>query len=147
VIGAVNELSGPRECRRLRGGLDARRPPQAVAHARCERATTSNTAISTMGYEIAGGLGVKLADPSARFYVMVGDGSYLMMAQGARDLDPGGAEAHDRAGGQRGLRVNRRSVAIGRARRIGTRYQYRTNGSLVAIPQMAAANLCRSTLR
>jgi 3D-(3,5/4)-trihydroxycyclohexane-1,2-dione acylhydrolase (decyclizing) len=36
---------------------------------------------STMGYEIAGGLGVKLADPSREVYVLVGDGSYLMMAQ------------------------------------------------------------------
>jgi 3D-(3,5/4)-trihydroxycyclohexane-1,2-dione acylhydrolase (decyclizing) len=34
---------------------------------------------SCMGYEIAGGLGVKLADPSRDVYVMVGDGSYLMM--------------------------------------------------------------------
>jgi 3D-(3,5/4)-trihydroxycyclohexane-1,2-dione acylhydrolase (decyclizing) len=36
---------------------------------------------SCMGYEIAGGLGVKLAAPDRRVYVLVGDGSYLMMAQ------------------------------------------------------------------
>ena len=36
---------------------------------------------SCMGYEIAGGMGVKLADPAHEVYVMVGDGSYLMMAQ------------------------------------------------------------------
>ena len=36
---------------------------------------------SCMGYEIAGGLGVKMADPARDVYVMVGDGSYLMMAQ------------------------------------------------------------------
>ena len=36
---------------------------------------------STMGYEIAAGLGVALAQPERRVYVMVGDGSYLMMAQ------------------------------------------------------------------
>jgi 3D-(3,5/4)-trihydroxycyclohexane-1,2-dione acylhydrolase (decyclizing) len=34
-----------------------------------------------MGYEIAGGLGVKMADPQREVYVLVGDGSYLMMAQ------------------------------------------------------------------
>ena len=34
-----------------------------------------------MGYEIAGGLGVKLAAPDREVYVLVGDGSYLMMAQ------------------------------------------------------------------
>jgi 3D-(3,5/4)-trihydroxycyclohexane-1,2-dione acylhydrolase (decyclizing) len=33
---------------------------------------------SCMGYEIAGGLGVKLARPDAEVVVMVGDGSYLM---------------------------------------------------------------------
>ena len=36
---------------------------------------------SCMGYEIAGGLGVKMAAPDRQVYVMVGDGSYLMMAQ------------------------------------------------------------------
>lgn len=34
---------------------------------------------SCMGYEIAGGLGVKMAVPDREVYVMVGDGSYLMM--------------------------------------------------------------------
>lgn len=34
---------------------------------------------SCMGYEIAGGLGVKMAHPSSEVIVMVGDGSYLMM--------------------------------------------------------------------
>ncbi|MFF3668591.1 3D-(3,5/4)-trihydroxycyclohexane-1,2-dione acylhydrolase (decyclizing) [Microtetraspora malaysiensis] len=36
---------------------------------------------SCMGYEIAGGLGVKLARPEREVVVLVGDGSYLMMAQ------------------------------------------------------------------
>jgi 3D-(3,5/4)-trihydroxycyclohexane-1,2-dione acylhydrolase (decyclizing) len=35
---------------------------------------------STMGYEIAGGLGVKMADPAREVYVLVGDGSYLMLS-------------------------------------------------------------------
>ena len=34
---------------------------------------------SCMGYEIAGGLGVKMANPARDVIVMVGDGSYLMM--------------------------------------------------------------------
>jgi 3D-(3,5/4)-trihydroxycyclohexane-1,2-dione acylhydrolase (decyclizing) len=33
-----------------------------------------------MGYEIAGGLGAKMASPDREVYVLVGDGSYLMMA-------------------------------------------------------------------
>lgn len=36
---------------------------------------------SCMGYEIAGGVGVKMADPERDVYVIVGDGSYLMLAQ------------------------------------------------------------------
>ena len=34
---------------------------------------------SCMGYEIAGGLGVKMAAPEREVYVLVGDGSYLML--------------------------------------------------------------------
>jgi 3D-(3,5/4)-trihydroxycyclohexane-1,2-dione acylhydrolase (decyclizing) len=34
---------------------------------------------SCMGYEIAGGLGVKLAMPEREVWVLLGDGSYLMM--------------------------------------------------------------------
>ena len=34
---------------------------------------------SCMGYEIAGGLGVKMAEPAREVVVMVGDGSYLML--------------------------------------------------------------------
>ena len=34
---------------------------------------------SCMGYEVAGGLGVKMADPARDVFVMVGDGSYLML--------------------------------------------------------------------
>ncbi|MDT5135286.1 MAG: hypothetical protein QOE41_4597, partial [Mycobacterium sp.] len=35
---------------------------------------------SCMGYEVAGGLGAKMASPDRDVFVMVGDGSYLMMA-------------------------------------------------------------------
>jgi 3D-(3,5/4)-trihydroxycyclohexane-1,2-dione acylhydrolase (decyclizing) len=38
-------------------------------------------AYSCMGYEIAGALGVKMAAPEREVYALVGDGSYLMMAQ------------------------------------------------------------------
>jgi 3D-(3,5/4)-trihydroxycyclohexane-1,2-dione acylhydrolase (decyclizing) len=34
-----------------------------------------------MGYEIAGALGIKMAAPEREVYSLVGDGSYLMMAQ------------------------------------------------------------------
>ena len=32
-----------------------------------------------MGYEVAGALGAKLAEPSKEVYAMVGDGSYQML--------------------------------------------------------------------
>jgi 3D-(3,5/4)-trihydroxycyclohexane-1,2-dione acylhydrolase (decyclizing) len=35
---------------------------------------------STMGYEVAGGMGVAMAEPDREVYVMLGDGSYLMLA-------------------------------------------------------------------
>ena len=35
---------------------------------------------SCMGYEVAGGIGVRMADPDREVYVMVGDGSWLMMS-------------------------------------------------------------------
>ncbi len=35
---------------------------------------------STMGYEIAGGLGAKMASPDSEVFVLVGDGSYLMLS-------------------------------------------------------------------
>jgi len=38
-------------------------------------------AFSCMGYEVAGALGVKMAAPEREVYALVGDGSYLMMAQ------------------------------------------------------------------
>lgn len=34
---------------------------------------------SCMGYEIPGGLGVKMADPTREVFVMIGDGSYLLL--------------------------------------------------------------------
>jgi 3D-(3,5/4)-trihydroxycyclohexane-1,2-dione acylhydrolase (decyclizing) len=36
-------------------------------------------AFSCMGYEVSGGLGVKLAEPEKEVYVLVGDGSFLML--------------------------------------------------------------------
>ena len=39
----------------------------------------SEYGFSCMGYEVAGALGVKMADPSREVIVFIGDGSYLMM--------------------------------------------------------------------
>jgi len=85
---------------------------------------------SCMGYEIAGGLGVKLAAPEREVYVMVGDGSYLMLSSEIVTSI------------QEGLKLtivlvdNRGYNSIGSLSRslgtdgFGTQYRYRQNGSL-----------------
>jgi 3D-(3,5/4)-trihydroxycyclohexane-1,2-dione acylhydrolase (decyclizing) len=41
----------------------------------------SEYGFSCMGYEIAGAMGVKMADPNREVYTLVGDGSYMMLSQ------------------------------------------------------------------
>lgn len=52
---------------------------QKLWRSRTERDYHSEYAYSCMGYEIAGALGVKMADPDREVYALVGDGSYLML--------------------------------------------------------------------
>lgn len=78
VIGIVNEFSAPEDvvvC--AAGGL----PGDLNKLWRTEdpKGYHLEYGYSCMGYEIAGGLGVKMADPSREVFVMVGDGSYLML--------------------------------------------------------------------
>ncbi len=78
LIGAVNELSEPSAIMvcaagSLPGDL------HKVWRARHPKNYHMEYGYSCMGYEIAGGLGVKMAAPERDVYVMVGDGSYLMM--------------------------------------------------------------------
>ncbi|KQV93929.1 3D-(3,5/4)-trihydroxycyclohexane-1,2-dione acylhydrolase (decyclizing) [Streptomyces sp. Root369] len=54
---------------------------QQLWRARDPKAYHVEYAYSCMGYEVAAGVGVKMADPSREVVVLVGDGSYLMMAQ------------------------------------------------------------------
>ena len=80
IIGVVNEVSGAQDvvvqsAGSLPGDL------QMLWRARDAKQYHVEYAYSCMGYEIAGGLGIKLAAPEREVFVMVGDGSYLMMAQ------------------------------------------------------------------
>lgn len=52
---------------------------QRLWHSRAENTNHLEYGYSTMGYEIAGALGVKLASPHQEVYSMVGDGSFLML--------------------------------------------------------------------
>src|SRR5580700_863339 len=79
VIGAVNDAAGPRDvvvcaAGSMPGDL------HKLWRARDPKGYHVEYGYSCMGYEIAGGLGVKLAEPDREVYVLVGDGSYLMMA-------------------------------------------------------------------
>jgi len=79
VIGAVNAVAGPKdvvvcaagsmpgELHKLWRTLDPKGYHVEYGY-------------SCMGYEIAGGLGVKMAAPDREVYVLVGDGSYLMLS-------------------------------------------------------------------
>ncbi|HTD92411.1 MAG TPA: 3D-(3,5/4)-trihydroxycyclohexane-1,2-dione acylhydrolase (decyclizing), partial [Chitinophagaceae bacterium] len=80
VIGAVNDFSSARDivvcaAGSLPGDL------HKLWRTQDSKGFHLEYGYSCMGYEIAGGLGAKMADPSREVYVMVGDGSYLMMSQ------------------------------------------------------------------
>jgi 3D-(3,5/4)-trihydroxycyclohexane-1,2-dione acylhydrolase (decyclizing) len=85
---------------------------------------------STMGYEIAGGLGIKMAAPEREVYVMCGDGSYLMMNS---EIVTSIQEGHkltivlvDNSGFSS---IGALSRSVG-SEGFGTHYRYRKNGSI-----------------
>jgi 3D-(3,5/4)-trihydroxycyclohexane-1,2-dione acylhydrolase (decyclizing) len=80
VIGVVNEVSDPRDvvvcaAGSMPGDL------HKLWRTRDPKGYHVEYGYSCMGYEIAGGLGIRMACPDRDVFVMVGDGSYLMMAQ------------------------------------------------------------------
>ena len=79
VIGAVNDVADPRDvvvcaAGSMPGDL------HKLWRTRDPKGYHVEYGFSCMGYEIAGGLGVRMAAPDRDVFVMVGDGSYLMMA-------------------------------------------------------------------
>ena len=80
VLGVVNEVAAPRDvvvcaAGSMPGDL------HKLWRTRDPKGYHVEYGYSCMGYEIAGGLGAKMACPDREVFVMVGDGSYLMMAQ------------------------------------------------------------------
>jgi 3D-(3,5/4)-trihydroxycyclohexane-1,2-dione acylhydrolase (decyclizing) len=80
VIGAVNDISGPRDVVLCAAG-SMPGDLHKLWRARDPKGYHVEYGYSCMGYEVAGGMGAKMAAPDREVYVMVGDGSYLMMAQ------------------------------------------------------------------
>lgn len=79
VIGLTNTLSEPRDvvvcaAGSMPGDL------HKLWRTRDRKGYHVEYGYSCMGYEIAGGIGVRMASPDRDVFVMVGDGSYLMMA-------------------------------------------------------------------
>jgi 3D-(3,5/4)-trihydroxycyclohexane-1,2-dione acylhydrolase (decyclizing) len=111
---------------------------------------------STMGYEIAAGLGIKMARPESDVYVMVGDGSYLMMAQEIATSIQEGVKLNIVVVDNHGFAsIGGLSEACGSAG-FGTQYRQRSNGqltgSLVAVnfrenAHSLGAQSCRATSR
>jgi 3D-(3,5/4)-trihydroxycyclohexane-1,2-dione acylhydrolase (decyclizing) len=129
VIGAVNEASEPRDvvvcaAGSMPGDL------HKLWRTRDPKGYHVEYGYSCMGYEIAGGLGVKLAAPEREVYVLVGDGSYLMLPSEIVTAV------------QEGVKLvivlvdNRGFASIGALSRslgtdgFGTLYRYRSDGSL-----------------
>ncbi|MGB0663843.1 MAG: 3D-(3,5/4)-trihydroxycyclohexane-1,2-dione acylhydrolase (decyclizing) [Pontibacterium sp.] len=77
-VGAVNRAAGEKDivvC--AAGGLPGEL--QKLWRTRYNKGYHMEYGYSCMGYELAGALGTKMAAPESEVYVMVGDGSYLMM--------------------------------------------------------------------
>jgi 3D-(3,5/4)-trihydroxycyclohexane-1,2-dione acylhydrolase (decyclizing) len=129
VIGAVNDAARPQDvvvcaAGSMPGDL------HKLWRTRDPKGYHVEYGFSCMGYEIAGGLGVKLAAPEREVYVLVGDGSYLMLS----------SELVTAVQEQQKLTIvlvdNRGFKSIGGLSRslgmdgFGTLYRYRRNGSL-----------------
>jgi 3D-(3,5/4)-trihydroxycyclohexane-1,2-dione acylhydrolase (decyclizing) len=127
VIGAVNQVSGPRDvvvcaAGSLPGDL------HKLWRTRDPKGYHLEYGYSTMGYEIAGGLGIKMADPSRDVWVMVGDGSYLMMAQEIVTSIAEGYKLNIVVIDNHGFSsIGGLSRAVG-AEGYGTEYRFRQNG-------------------
>ena len=129
VIGVVNEVSGAHDvvvcaAGSLPGDL------HKLWRTREPNGYHLEYGYSCMGYEIAGGMGVKMAAPDRDVYVMVGDGSYLMMAQEIVTATQEGIKLIIVVLDNHGFSsIGGLSRACGN-RGMGTEYRYRRNGKL-----------------
>ncbi len=128
VIGAVNDACGPRDvvvcaAGSMPGDL------HKLWRARDGKSYHVEYGYSCMGYEIAGGLGVKLAAPDREVYVLVGDGSYLMLSSEIVTCVQEGVKLIVVLVQNHGFAsIGSLSESVG-AERFGTQYRYRSAGS------------------
>ncbi|HSK56312.1 MAG TPA: 3D-(3,5/4)-trihydroxycyclohexane-1,2-dione acylhydrolase (decyclizing) [Jiangellales bacterium] len=128
VIGVVNEVSDPRDvvvcaAGSMPGDL------HKLWRTRDPKGYHVEYGYSCMGYEIAGGLGARMASPDRDVFVMVGDGSYLMMAQELVTAVQEGVKVVVVLVQNHGFHsIGDLSESLG-SQRFGTRYRYRDSGS------------------
>jgi 3D-(3,5/4)-trihydroxycyclohexane-1,2-dione acylhydrolase (decyclizing) len=143
VIGVVNQFSRPQDvvvcaAGSLPGDL------HKLWRARTPGGYHLEYGYSCMGYEIAGGLGARMAAPDRDVYVMVGDGSFLMMPAEIVTAVQEGVKLTVMLLDNHGFSsIGGLSQAIGSGN-FGTRYRYRnpTTGELdgAVLPIDFAAN-------
>ncbi|GAA1873572.1 3D-(3,5/4)-trihydroxycyclohexane-1,2-dione acylhydrolase (decyclizing) [Pseudonocardia ailaonensis] len=125
VIGLVNELTDPRDvvvcaAGSMPGDL------HKLWQTRDAKGYHVEYGYSCMGYEVAGGLGVRLACPDRDVFVMVGDGSYLMMATELATAVQEGIKVITVLVQNHGFAsIGSLSESLG-SQRFGTRYRYRS---------------------
>ena len=78
VVAAVNDAAEPRDVVVSAAG-SLPNDLQKLWRSRDPKSYHVEYGYSCMGYEIPGGMGVKMAAPDREVFVMVGDGSYMMM--------------------------------------------------------------------
>ncbi|MET0190425.1 MAG: 3D-(3,5/4)-trihydroxycyclohexane-1,2-dione acylhydrolase (decyclizing) [Pseudonocardia sediminis] len=128
VIGMVNELSDPRDvvvcaAGSMPGDL------HKLWQTRDAKGYHVEYGYSCMGYEVAGGLGVAMACPDRDVFVMVGDGSYLMMATELVTAVQEGLKVITVLVQNHGFAsIGALSEELG-SQRFGTRYRYRDAAS------------------
>jgi 3D-(3,5/4)-trihydroxycyclohexane-1,2-dione acylhydrolase (decyclizing) len=128
VLGCVNELSDPRDvvvcaAGSMPGDL------HKLWRVRDRKAYHVEYGYSCMGYEIPGGIGVRLADPDRDVFVMVGDGSYLMMPTELVTALQERTKIIVVLVQNHGFHsIGSLSESLG-SQRFGTRYRFRTDGS------------------
>uniref|UniRef100_UPI00215DB441 thiamine pyrophosphate-dependent enzyme n=1 Tax=Streptomyces shenzhenensis TaxID=943815 RepID=UPI00215DB441 len=102
---------------------------QQLWRARDPKAYHVEYAYSCMGYEVAAGVGAKMADPSREVVVLVGDGSYLMMAQEIVTMVSEGLKVIVVLVQNHGFAsIGALSESLG-SQRFGTKYRYRDGES------------------
>jgi 3D-(3,5/4)-trihydroxycyclohexane-1,2-dione acylhydrolase (decyclizing) len=102
---------------------------QMLWRARDPKAYHVEYAYSCMGYEVAAGVGVKLAAPSREVVVLVGDGSYLMLSSEIVTMVSEGLKVIIVVVQNHGFAsIGSLSESLG-SQRFGTSYRYRDPGS------------------